>query len=125
MTEEAPRILRFEPPYPIFRIEVDGDTETVVTEPLPREQLQSRMRVAIPNPWSEDEVRFLPGLAIGDGSAFILEIGESFGSVRFDEEHGWVCEALISKGPVLQGLQEALVQSAQSYTQRLLKRAKL
>ena len=119
-------VLQFEPPYPVFRIAVTEGLETVVTEPLKKEELISRMRIAIPNPWASEEERYLPGVVYGDGVQFLMDVGQSFGSLDFHEQLGWVCRALIPKTDVVSGVVEALREKAKgSFTQRLIKRSSM
>jgi hypothetical protein len=117
------RVLHFDPPYPLFRIAVDEEKgiETVVEEPLGYDELKTKMRVAIPNPWKPDETRFLPGIAYGNGEEFVMEIGQSFGSLGFHESTGWFCRAIIPKDDVMGGLAMQLLERLK-FTDRLLKR---
>jgi len=117
-------VFQFDPPYPVYRIEIQGDLEVVVTEPLGKDDLLSKMRIAIPNPWApaEDE-RFLPGIAYGDGIQFLMDVGNAFGSLTFHEERGWVCVALLPKADVMPGVVADLMEKAKSsFTERLIKR---
>lgn len=123
--ESVPQVLQFDPPYPVFKIVVGDEVERVIKEPLM--VLESKQRIAIPNPWAdEDEERYLPGIAYGKDGEFLMDVGESFGSLKFHEEAGWFCIALIPKndvmGPVVDQLMDNVTKG--SYTQRLLKRSK-
>ena len=118
-------VLQLNPPYPLYRIESRDALDIVVTEPLKRHELSSRMRVAIPNPWApeDDEERFLPGIAYGDGVQFLMDVGEAFGSLAFHEDTGWVCRALMPKADVMPGVVQDLIEKAKgSFTKRLIKR---
>jgi hypothetical protein len=119
-------VLQFEPPYPVYRIEIQGPLEVVVTEPLEKGALVTKMRIAIPNPWAppDGEERFLPGIAYGDGTQFLMDVGQAFGSLAFHEDLGcWVCRALLPKGDVMPGVVQELLEKAKgSFTQRLIKR---
>jgi len=118
-------VLQFDPPYPVYRIETRDAFDVVVTEPLGKNALASRMRVAIPNPWAPegDEERFLPGIAYGDGVQFLMDVGQAFGSLVFHEKLGWVCRALLPKAQVMPGVVQDLIEKAKgSFTKRLIKR---
>ena len=133
-TQGTATVLRFDPPYPVFRIEVGDEFETVITDSLEESELKSRMRIAIPNPWAPDDERYLPGIAYGDGTQFIMDVGQSFGSLTFNETFGWCCVALIPKSHVMAGVVQELLQKAKvqsvtptppmlSFTDRLIKRS--
>ena len=118
-------VLKFDPPYPLYRIETRDAFDIVVTEPLKKHELSSRMRIAIPNPWApeDEEERFLPGIAYGDGVQFLMDVGQAFGSLVFHEETGWACRALMPKKDVMPGVVKDLLEKAKgSFTQRLIKR---
>jgi len=118
-------VLNFTPPYPVYRIETRDALDIVVTEPLKKHELSSRMRIAIPNPWAPEgeEERFLPGIAYGDGVQFLMDVGQAFGSLAFHEDHGWTCRALMPKSDVMPGVvQDLLTKAKGSFTQRLIKR---
>jgi len=125
-TPEEPKygILKFEPFAPLYPVDAEGD---VIPEQIIRkEALVSRMRVAITNPWAEDdEVRFLPGLVFGSDNELVFDVGESYGQLVHQED-GWFCTCLLPKGPVLEGVVETLLEKATggSFTQRLLRRSK-
>lgn len=122
-SKEETTILRFDPPHPVFRVAVIDGLETVVTESLKKEELISRMRIAIPNPWAEEK-RYLPGVVYGDDVQFLMDVGQSFGSLEFREELGWVCRALVPKTDIMSGVIQTLREKAKgSFTQRLIKRA--
>ena len=119
--------LRFEPSAPVYRISIGDDQELVIQEPLGRDELESKMKICIPNPWNEtDEARFLPGIAYGKEGEFVMDIGKSFGSLAFHEEMGWVCTALVPKKGVVQGVIKEYMAALSngSFTDRLLKRSK-
>lgn len=122
--EPQPNVLRFEPPLLVYRIEVTDEMQTVVKEPLQKDELTSQMQVAILNPWNDtDEERFLPGIAYGANAEdeYVMDVGESFGALKFHEELGWVCMGLLPKKPLLQRVAEELKKV--SFTQRLVKKA--
>jgi len=118
-------VLHFKPPCPVYRIETKDALDIVVTEPLKKHEVISRMRIAIQNPWAseDEEERFLPGIAYGDGVQFLMDVGQAFGSLVFHEEQGWVCRALMPKGDVMPGVVQDLIEKAKgSFTKRLIKR---
>jgi len=117
-------VLQFDPPYPLYPVGEDGGA--MVDEPLTeKHMLNGRMPVAMPNPWNVEEERFLPGIAYGDGVQFVLDVGQSFGSIEFDEEHGWCVQALIPKNHVMARVIPEVIAKLQkqkqgSFTKRLL-----
>lgn len=115
-------VLQFTPPYPVYRIEIQGDLEVVVTEPLM--ELGSRQRIAIPNPWRPDDERYLPGIAYGKEGEYLMDVGQAFGSLVFHETTGWVCQALVPKKDVMPGVAKEMVEQIMSgtFTERLIKR---
>lgn len=131
-TAEQGGVLQLSPAFPVFAIKPHPEEplDLVVQEPLKKHELKSRMRAAIPNPFKphEDE-RFLPGLVYGNGVEFVMEIGQSFGALSFEEDRGWVCHALIPKTHVMsEVLTEALKREQEkqegSFTERLVKKTK-
>ena len=141
MTEETPEeatgeleyreemVLSLDPPYPVFAIRTDLEKaeEVIVQEPLKKHELETRMRGAIPSPFKPDEERFLPGVAYGDGIQFVMEIGESFGTLDFHEDYGWFCRALVPKNHVMGRVVEDLLKKLKAkeqgtFTQRLVKK---
>lgn len=128
MTQETnhdKHILQFEPPSPVYRISVGEAMEVVVQEPLMA--LENRTRIAIPNPWNTtDEARFLPGIAFGEGDQFVMDVGQAFGQLAFDETEGWRCTALLPKRGVVNTVIEDLMEklTGKSFTERLIKKAK-
>lgn len=118
------QILEFNPPYPVFRVALDGltGTELVVQEPLGYRDLRSKMRVAMPHPWKPGEDRFLPGEVHGDDGIFFLELGESFGVLEHHPELGWLCRAMVRKDS--EAALEALeAKKLKNFTDRLLRRS--
>lgn len=125
--EEA--VLQFDPPYPVYAIKLHPEEplDIIVQEPLKRHEIKNRMRVAIPNPFKPGEERFLPGLAYGNGIEFVMEIGQSFGALGFNEDLGWYCHAMIPKTHVMSGVIKEIIQKHReaakgSFTERLLKK---
>lgn len=128
-TDQAPtpeaNVLQFDPPCAVYPVIIENDADAVVEEPLKKGDLTSRMRIAIPNPWAEEDGRYLPGIAYGDGTSFVMDVGVSFGALQFDEERGWVCTAILPKNGVMSGVIKELLENATkgTFTQRLLKRS--
>lgn len=122
-------VLSLDPPYPVFAIKTNLEKaeEVIVQEPLKKHELKTRMKVAIPNPFKPDEERFLPGVVYGDGIQFVLEIGESFGTLDFHEERGWLCRALVPKSHVMgrvvkDHLKKLKAKEKGTFTERLVKK---
>ena len=121
-------VLQFNPPYPVFPVGEDGGA--LVEEPLQEKHLlRPRMAVAIPNPWNQEEERFLIGIAYGDGVQFVLDVGQAFGTLEFHEEFGWGCRGLIPKNHVMaQVIRETIAklmkQKQGTFTERLFKKKK-
>lgn len=110
-------IIRFEPPARVYLLDLLGNVllNERLTKPT---DLHSGIGVAIPNPWHEGQ--FVPGKAHGEGLQYVMEVGESYASIIFDAETGWVCRGLIKKATI----DAAVVPNPTlSFTDKLVKRA--
>lgn len=118
-----PTVIHFDPPEPVFLLDLEGAT-ILETLRLPTD-IHEGIGISIRSPWNKD--RFLPGIARGKGVEYLMDVGESFGSLLFDEEEGWGCRALVPKQQVMSGLAKRLVDEqkakSRSFTERLVKKA--
>lgn len=116
-----PQAVPFNPSAPLHPVDEEGDA---IIEPLTT--LLRGQKVAILNPWSEEE-RYLVGTVRGGPEEFVLEVGRSIGKLSQNEEGQWGCDALVQMGAIASGLAEEAAKATQeagmSYTQKLLKRA--
>jgi hypothetical protein len=106
-------MMAFNPPTPVY----DVDAENVVVLESVHELIPGA-KVAIENPWSEED-RYLIGLVRGLPGKYLLEIGRSLGTVEKTEE-GYVCTALVRMEAVAEGLALEEAEKSKTFTQRLL-----
>lgn len=121
MADPDPKPMRFEPPAPVYLVDIDGDA---ILDPLRhRGDLQDGRAICIPSPWKTS--RYLPGVARGKDGIFAMEVGDSFGGLAFDEEAGWVCRGLVPKELVVAGLAQEMVEQASgsSFTEKLVRKS--
>lgn len=111
MAENAePEAMGFDPPAPLFGVDEDN---VVILEPL--HELRTSMRVAIPNPWAEEE-NYVIGVVRGPPGKHILDLGKSLGKL-VHTDRGWVCVGLARVDAIAQGLAR---ETPKTFTQRLL-----
>jgi hypothetical protein len=99
MAKLSDEVVIFDPPLPVCSLDGEG---LAITDEFPT-VLRPGDRVAIENPWHQGEDRFLPCIVRGTDKQFVLEVGQSVGSVVF-KEGKWLCVGLVHQGALAKSM---------------------